>query len=156
MQEISGLISVLGRSSGGGNGNPLQYSCFRNPMDRGDWWAVSSTWGRKSWIWLSDWTHTQIVYFSNLIDDKCLSSILISIHLNLRIHFFFFFCHLCFFCVWLVCSCPLFICLKTFLTDFWVLYVLKMSNLLCLICSSNATLLVIQFAIFSFTFMLRK
>ena len=35
-----GLISGLGRSLGGGNGNPLQYSCLGNPMDRGDWWAI--------------------------------------------------------------------------------------------------------------------
>ena len=28
-------IPGLGRSSGGGNGNPLQYSCLENPMDRG-------------------------------------------------------------------------------------------------------------------------
>ena len=28
------------RSTGGGNGNPLQYSCLRNPMDRGAWWAT--------------------------------------------------------------------------------------------------------------------
>ena len=32
-----GLIPGLGRSSGGGNGNPLQYSSLRNPMDRGAW-----------------------------------------------------------------------------------------------------------------------
>ena len=31
----SGLIPWLGRSPGGGNGNPLQYSCLDNPMDRG-------------------------------------------------------------------------------------------------------------------------
>ena len=30
-----GLIPGLGRSPGGGNGNPLQYSCLENPMDRG-------------------------------------------------------------------------------------------------------------------------
>ena len=30
-----GSISVLGRSPGGGHGNPLQYSCLENPMDRG-------------------------------------------------------------------------------------------------------------------------
>ena len=30
-----GLISGSGRSPGGGNGNPLQYSCLGNPMDRG-------------------------------------------------------------------------------------------------------------------------
>ena len=29
-----------GRSPGGGNGNPLQYSCLENPMDRGAWWAT--------------------------------------------------------------------------------------------------------------------
>ena len=32
-----GLIPGLGRSSGEGNGNPLQYSCLENPMDRGVW-----------------------------------------------------------------------------------------------------------------------
>ena len=32
-----GLIPGLGRSPGGGNGNPLQYSCLRNPMDRRAW-----------------------------------------------------------------------------------------------------------------------
>ena len=30
----------LGRSPGGGNGNPLQYSCLGNPMDRGAWQAT--------------------------------------------------------------------------------------------------------------------
>ena len=33
-------ISGLGRSPGGRNGNPLQYSCLRNPMDRGAWWSA--------------------------------------------------------------------------------------------------------------------
>ena len=35
-----GLIPGLGRSSGGGSGNPLQYSCLENPMDRGAWWVT--------------------------------------------------------------------------------------------------------------------
>ena len=34
-----GSIPGLGRSPGEGNGNPLQYSCLENPMDRGAWWA---------------------------------------------------------------------------------------------------------------------
>ena len=34
-----GLIPELGRSSGEGNGNPIQYSCLENPMDRGAWRA---------------------------------------------------------------------------------------------------------------------
>ena len=32
-----GLIPGLGRSPGEGNGNPFQYSCLENPMDRGAW-----------------------------------------------------------------------------------------------------------------------
>ena len=37
-----GLIPGLGRYSGEGSGNPLQYSCLGNPMDRGTWWAIQS------------------------------------------------------------------------------------------------------------------
>ena len=33
-------IPGSGRSPGEGNGNPLQYSCLENPMDRGAWWAI--------------------------------------------------------------------------------------------------------------------
>ena len=33
-------ITGLGRSPGEENGNPLQYSCLGNPMDRGGWWAI--------------------------------------------------------------------------------------------------------------------
>ena len=36
----AGLIPGLGRSLGEGNGNPLQYSCLRNPMDKRAWWAT--------------------------------------------------------------------------------------------------------------------
>ena len=35
-----GSIPGLGRSPGGGNGNPLQYSCLENPMDREAWQAM--------------------------------------------------------------------------------------------------------------------
>ena len=35
----TGLVSGSGRSPGGGNGNPLQYSCLGNSMDREAWWA---------------------------------------------------------------------------------------------------------------------
>jgi len=35
-----GLIPELGRSAGGGHGNPLQYSYLENPIDRGAWWAT--------------------------------------------------------------------------------------------------------------------
>ena len=46
----TGSVPRLGRSPGGGHGNPLQYSCLENPMDRGAWWAtvhrVTKSWTR--------------------------------------------------------------------------------------------------------------
>ena len=47
-----GLIPGLGRAPGEGNGNPLQYSCLENPMDRGDWRATVQR-VAKSQTWLS-------------------------------------------------------------------------------------------------------
>ena len=43
-----GSILGLGRSPGGGLGNPLQYSCLENPMDRGAWQATAHG-VAKSW-----------------------------------------------------------------------------------------------------------
>ena len=51
----AGSIPGLGRCPGGGNGNPLQYSCWDNPMDRRDWRATVHG-VTKSQTWLS--THT--------------------------------------------------------------------------------------------------
>ena len=48
-----GSIPGSGRSSGGGNGNPLQYSYLENPMDRGAWRATVQ-WVAKSWTQQSD------------------------------------------------------------------------------------------------------
>ena len=48
-----GLISGSGRSPGGRQGNPVQYSCLENSMDRGAWWAIvhrvtkSQTWLKR-------------------------------------------------------------------------------------------------------------
>ena len=53
----AGSIPGSGRSPGGGNGNPLQYSCLGIPTDRGAWWsAVNGV--LKSWKPLSDRAHT--------------------------------------------------------------------------------------------------
>ena len=52
MQEIQ--LWSLGRSPGGGNGNPLQYSCLENPMDRGAWWVTVHR-VTKSQTWLRTW-----------------------------------------------------------------------------------------------------
>ena len=46
----AGSIPGSGRSPGGGNGNPFQYSCLGNPTDRGAWRAIV----RGSWTQLSD------------------------------------------------------------------------------------------------------
>jgi len=40
MQENPGSIRGWGRFPGEGNGNPLQYSCLENFLDRGAWWAT--------------------------------------------------------------------------------------------------------------------
>ena len=54
-----GLIPGLGRVPGEGNGNPLQYYCLENPMDRGAW--QSSVYGvAKSRTRLSDFTSLHI------------------------------------------------------------------------------------------------
>ena len=47
-----GSIPGSGSSPGGGHGNPLQYSCLENPMDRGAWWATVHG-VEKSWTWLN-------------------------------------------------------------------------------------------------------
>ena len=51
----SGSIPGWGRSPGGGHGNPLQYSCLENPMDRGAWRAAvhGVTKSRRGLKWLS-------------------------------------------------------------------------------------------------------
>ena len=52
----AGSIPGLGRSPGGGNGKPLQYSCWENPMDR-EAWRVTVHGVAKGWIRLSTHTH---------------------------------------------------------------------------------------------------
>ena len=38
--DIGSIPGSLGRFPGEGHGNPLQYSCLENPVDRGDWGAI--------------------------------------------------------------------------------------------------------------------
>ena len=53
-----------GRSPGGGHGNPLQYSCLENPMDRKAWWATVHR-VTKSWTWLRQLiTQTHVLYLN--------------------------------------------------------------------------------------------
>ena len=67
----TGLIPGLGRSSGVGNGNPLQYSCLENSVDRGAWWAtVHGVTKRRTWLS----AHIHILF-----SDQCLSSCLLNL-----------------------------------------------------------------------------
>ena len=54
-----GLISRSGRSPGGGQGNPLQYSYLENPLGRGAWKATVHS-VAKSQTWLDDLAHTLV------------------------------------------------------------------------------------------------
>ena len=61
-----GSIPGSGRPLGGGHGNPLQYSCLENPMDRGAWQATVHR-VAKSWTWLKQLsthahTHVQVIF----------------------------------------------------------------------------------------------
>ena len=58
------MIPGSGRSPAGGNGNPLQYSCMENPMDRGAWQATVHR-AAKSW------THMHSVQFSSVQSLSC-------------------------------------------------------------------------------------
>ena len=63
-----GSIPGSGRSPGEGNGNPLQYSCLENPVDRGAWWATDHG-VAKSWARLRDLTLT-LVMLQMCINDN--------------------------------------------------------------------------------------
>ena len=60
----AGLILGFERFPGEGNGNPLHYSCLKNPMDRGAW-QTSVQGVTKSQTWLS--LHAQAIITSKLI-----------------------------------------------------------------------------------------
>ena len=58
-----GSVTGWGRAPGEGSGNPLQYSCLENPMDRGAWWAAVHR-AAESWTHLkglSMHTHTPLL-----------------------------------------------------------------------------------------------
>ena len=68
-----GSILGLGRSPVGGLGNPLQYSCMENPMDRGAWWAVVHRIS-KSWTQLKRLSMQLPNMYGTKIIRKCLTS----------------------------------------------------------------------------------
>ena len=68
-----GSISGSGRSPRGGHGNPLQYSCLENPMDRGVWRAtvhkVAKSWTRLMWL---STAHGTCLVFNGIINKMML------------------------------------------------------------------------------------
>ena len=87
-----GLIPGLGRSPRGENGNPLQYSCLENPMDRGTWWAtvhgsqrVGHDWATNTFCFLSsllllenipNWEYWEVIQLTSICHASVCSSIL--------------------------------------------------------------------------------
>ena len=65
-------VRSLGRedSHGEGNGNPIQYSCLENPMDRGTGWATVHG-VAKSWTRLSDFIHSHISQSVSSVTRSC-------------------------------------------------------------------------------------
>ena len=100
-----GSILGSGRSPGEGNGNPLQYSCLENAMDRGAWWATfhgvaeldttdTNTFTLHTYILFTDLpTQYNIIYLS---DNQCHLSVHPSVHpfIHLSICLFIYFSHL--------------------------------------------------------------
>ena len=64
-----GSIPGLGRSPGEENGNPLQYSCLENPMDRGAWWATAHG-VAKSQTQLSDFISLHFTFSSCFLEKE--------------------------------------------------------------------------------------
>ena len=65
-----GLIPGSGRSPGGGHGNPLQYSCLENPMDRGAWRATAHGVARVRHELASEHTHMHVMLLVVHVDSR--------------------------------------------------------------------------------------
>ena len=67
----AGSIPGSGRSPEGGHGNPLQYSCLENPMDRGAWWAivhgVTKSWTLLKWLSMMHTLFSEMFNVADLI-----------------------------------------------------------------------------------------
>jgi len=71
----AGSVPGLWRYPGGGDGNPLQYSCLENPIDRRAWWAtvhrIAKSWEQPKQLSM----HTHSVYMSTLLSQESIHSI---------------------------------------------------------------------------------
>ena len=84
MQEMWEMqVQSLGQADPprGGQGNPLQYSCLDNPMDRGAWWAtvhrlwrVGHDWATDTWmymVWTRNFVHLRSLHLYGRDDHSC-------------------------------------------------------------------------------------
>ena len=80
----------VGKIPGGGNGNPLQYSCLENPMEKGAWWAmVHAVAKSQKWLkWLS--THTHLSFHIIPTKQGTAERCLVMIVLILKTFFLYF------------------------------------------------------------------
>ena len=76
-----GSVSASRKSTGRGNGNPLQYSCLENFMERGAW-QVTAHGVAKSQTWLSDWAHTHTYPKTKLLQKVCPKTLILLIFLT--------------------------------------------------------------------------
>ena len=72
--EDMDLIPGSGKFPGGGDGNPLQYSCLENPMDRGAWWSHKP-------LKICEW------HYSLTIQNKCVKKFYFRRHVKVNIFF---------------------------------------------------------------------
>ena len=87
----AGLIPGLVRSSGGGRGNPLWYSCLETPMNRGAWWAIGHTVAKsqtqlKKLSTFARWFKKKKKWPSLLLVGEPMSHTLVSVKLGLFIY----------------------------------------------------------------------
>ena len=66
-----GLISGLGRSPGGGHGNPNQYSCLETPMDRGAWRATVHSMAESDMIEATEYIQREAELGDKKKERKC-------------------------------------------------------------------------------------
>ena len=85
-RQRCGFHPWVGRSPWGGHGNPLQYSCLENPMNKGAWRASVHT-VVKNWTWMK-WLHTLSIQYC--VKFTQLQLLILNSHFNF---FFYLFYH---------------------------------------------------------------
>ena len=79
----TGSIPGLGRSPIGGHGNPLQYSCLENPMDRGAWWATVHGVEKNQTQWKQLSTHVPMRFLRILKELICVKCFRLDVTLSM-------------------------------------------------------------------------